>query len=727
MKTKLLTLLIFFTYLLNGQIQHQGKPLGTTVKTKRTSLVSQSSIVLPPFVAPALTTDTIPRHKTLTFAHAFEVNLTPDNAGTWSTTSSGQDIWQVNIKSEGAASLNVVFSQFKLPKGGKVFIYNHDMSHIIGAFTHENNKKSGMLPTLPIKGDFITVEYQAPIHSNETLKLCIGSINHDYLGVFEKVGDFGDAASCEKNVSCYENDYFDISQRSVVKLIINGTELMTGTLVNNTRKDGTPYIITAAHGYREHNMNAASTLFVFNYKVPHCFTQIEGSREQSIAGGEMLCYSPNTDDNGLDFALIKLSATPPAAYRPVYAGWSHSADTPSAVHCIHHPLGDVKKISFDDDALSIASLTTDDAKYRSNGHWKVSTWEEGITEGGSSGAGIFNSKNQFLGGLSGGAASCSYPRNDYFYRMDLAWNAATDGDSTLSQYLDSKQTGVDEITYYIPEKVSSIQQLTHINSESEVSAVRGDSFGNIAGNNHLGITRFVEKFEATDSSYIYGFYFVPSDGTSSSVVDINIWSGDDKPSELIFSEALILKRWSNSFPSSLSGSTGGYYIKTDWALAENFVQLPEKIGVKGNFFIGFSVDNSQQDSPFGLTLTNNNSQENAYFYDGNWQPYSTLGGYYKPTSLWIEPIVSVRGSTAISKKAESEKIRIWPNPVVGNQELKVKGKALSTIAIYSIDGKNQVCTMQVENENTTSINTSLLETGTYIIRVNSESFIFIKR
>lgn len=727
MKTKLLTLLIFFSYILHGQIQHQGKPWGTIAKTKRTSIVSQSSIVLPPFVAPEFTTDTVTRHKSLTFAHAFEVNINPNNSGNWSTTPSGQDIWRVSITSKGAASLNVVFSQFEIPKNGKVFIYNKDMSHIIGAFTHENNKKRGLLPTLPVKGDFITVEYQAPGHSDETLKLCIGSINHDYLGIFEKVGDFGDAADCEKDISCYENDYLDISQRSVVKLIINGTELMSGTLINNTREDGTPYIITAAHGYREHSMDAASTLFIFNYKVPHCFTQIEGSREQSIAGGEMLCYSPNTDDNGLDFALIKLSTTPPAAYRPVYAGWSHSADAPSAVHCIHHPLGDVKKISFDDDTLSIASLTTDDAKYRSNGHWKVSTWEDGITEGGSSGAGIFNNENQFLGGLSGGAASCSYPRNDYFYRMDLAWEAETDGDSTLSQYLDSKQTGVEEIAYYIPEEISSIQQITHINSESEVSAVRGDSFGNIAGNNSLGITRFVEKFEATDSSYIYGFYFVPSDGTSSSVVDINIWSGEDKPSELIFSEALILKRWSNSFPASLAGTTGGYYIKTDWALTENFVQLPQKIGVKGNFFIGFSVDNTQQDSPFGLTLSNNNSQENAYFYDGNWHAYSTLGGYHKATSLWIEPIVSLSGSTAIIDNEASREIKIWPNPVVGNQELKINTKALSSIAIYSIDGKYQACTVQVINENSTSINTSSLETGTYILKVDTKSFIFIKR
>lgn len=729
MKNTILALVFLLTSHLCAQIQHQGQPFGLETKSTRLNATS-ACIHLPSFTPPEQSMpEHIVHHKSLTFAHTFHVNVSPDNGGQWTSTAEGQRIWQVSFHSEGAASLNVIFSKFKLPEGGKVFIYNEDMSHIIGAFTHLNNKTSGVLPTLPVAGEQITIEYQAPENPSFEAELCIGSVNHDYLGIFEKVGQFGDAADCEKDASCYLDETYQLSTRSTVKLIIAGSELMTGTLINNSLQDGTPYIITAAHGFRDFAMSATSTLFIFNYQVPHCFTQVEGSREQSIAGGEMLCYSPNTDNEGLDFALVKLSTPPPSAYRPVFAGWSRSSSAPSQVHCIHHPQGDVKKISFDDHALSLSSLKTSDATYRDNGHWKVNTWEEGITEGGSSGAAIFNDKTQFLGALSGGAASCSYPRNDYFYRFDLAWDAPTNSDATLSQWLDSNQSDINEIAYYIPQEVSNTKHLSHITADSEVTAVTGDGIGNIAGNNDIGITRFVEKFEESDSSYIYGFYFVPSEGSSQSVVDINIWSGNTQPETRIYSAPLLIKRWGNSFSSSQVGYIGGQYLKTELALKDNFVLLPYDIGVKGNFFIGFEVDNAQQSSPFGMTLSNNNSANNAYYYDGEWHPYSELAGYNKATTLWIEPITSSQGRvTAINaSKDENMTIRLWPNPVKQSQKLNINVTNTAAIAIYTIDGKRCQCAINTDHISTSTIDTGNLAKGSYLLKAEGKTFIFLKQ
>ena len=724
MRKIILSLLLIIINTIYAQVQYSGRPIGAQLKVARHQ--ANTLIELPSFSQEEITNTSEIHHKSLKFAHPFSVNITSTNAGIWSTSPNGQEVWQVSFHSKGAASLNVIFSRFRLPEGGKVFIYNKDMSHVIGAFTHLNNKKSGVLPTLPIQGDYITVEYQAPKNPDFEAELSIGTINHDYLGFYNKLGKFGDAASCEKDASCYTDDIYQSSIRSTVKLIIDGNELMTGTLVNNTLKDATPYVLTAAHGYEEHNMDAASTLFVFNYQVPYCFATVEGTREQSVAGGEMLCYSPNINNSGLDFALLKMSIKPPMAYLPAYAGWSLSTDLPSQTHCVHHPQGDVKKISFDDNSVVISSMSTSDHSYLNNGHWRVLTWEEGVTEGGSSGSGIFNNKNQFLGGLSGGAADCNHPRDDFFYRIDLAWEAPTNTDSTLSQWLDSNQTGVRELDAYIPDDIQQTKRTSHINALSEISSVKSEEYGNIAGNNQLGITRFVEKFESHDSTCIIGFYFVPSEGTSMSYANINIWSGNSTPDSLLYSSPLIIKRWSNSFPNSQDGHSGGYYLKENLALNENFVMLPQGICTDKNIFIGFEVNNTQQEAPFGLSLCNTNSNNNAYYYDGYWHLYSQLENYNKATSLWIEPILYSHGSKTSLHYQQKKKVLLWPNPVNDSHELHVNTCLSSSISIYTIEGKRCICPMRSDLNTSTIIDTRTLEQGTYLLKTGKQVEIFIK-
>ena len=252
-----LSFLIFvlYSFLSNAQIQHAGLPIGKLSPNTATTrnITTHCTIEMPKFKIPKIDSLDI-RYKTLRFAHTFEVSITPVNNGKW-TLIDGKNVWQVNIKSKGASSINLIFNKFKLPKGGKLFIYNKDMTHVIGAFTEANNKTNEILPTMPVKGDEITVEYQEPTDAEFGAKIEISQVNHDYSNVFNlmKVGDFGDSQSCEKNASCYTNDIYQKAQRCVVKIIINGAELMSGTLLNNTKEDGTPYIITAAHGAQPRN------------------------------------------------------------------------------------------------------------------------------------------------------------------------------------------------------------------------------------------------------------------------------------------------------------------------------------------------------------------------------------------------------------------------------------------------------------------------------------------
>ncbi len=108
---------------------------------------------------------------------------------------------------------------------------------------------------------------------------------------------------------------------------------------------------------------------------------------------------------------------------------------------IHHPDGDVKAISFNDDAL-----TTGDSCIgpigRGNTHWYVDNWEQGTTEPGSSGSGLWDPANQKLVGfLSGGLAACGLLEFDCYGKFSEAW----EGDSAaerLQDWLDPNNLGV---------------------------------------------------------------------------------------------------------------------------------------------------------------------------------------------------------------------------------------------------------------------------------------------
>jgi hypothetical protein len=98
---------------------------------------------------------------------------------------------------------------------------------------------------------------------------------------------------------------------------------------------------------------------------------------------------------------------------------------------IHHPSGDVQKISFGDisayvictpqgQGFNCVSASTGSATF-----YQVA-WREGVTEGGSSGSAIWDDAGQYVRGqLYGGSSFCSSPTApDYYGRFDVAFNAS---------------------------------------------------------------------------------------------------------------------------------------------------------------------------------------------------------------------------------------------------------------------------------------------------------------
>ena len=53
------------------------------------------------------------------------------NEGQWTTLDNGDRIWRILISSPGALSVNVVFDDFFMPDGGKVYLYNNEKTDLL--------------------------------------------------------------------------------------------------------------------------------------------------------------------------------------------------------------------------------------------------------------------------------------------------------------------------------------------------------------------------------------------------------------------------------------------------------------------------------------------------------------------------------------------------------------------------------------------------------------------
>lgn len=365
------------------------------------------------------------------FGYGFDVNYNLDNSGSWQTLQDGSKIWKLKLESPGAFSINLLYDDFKLSEKVKFFIYSEDKADLIGAFTSDNNKDHGKFATGLVKGDVVILELNVPPYVSDPGKLSISKVIHAYRDMFDKA-DFNGSGFCNNNVICPEGDPWREEINSVAMIILgNGIRWCSGALVNNTRQDLTPYFLTA-----NHCLNDPETfLIMFNYQSPNCLGG-DGPTDLTLQGTTLIATNTYSD-----FALLLLDETPPSSYDVYYSGWTIS-ETPAVTTVgIHHPAGDVKKISFNEDPVT----STDYYTSSGDSHWRVNNWEDGTTEGGSSGSPLFNQDHKIIGQLHGGSASCTSISSDWYGMFSKSWDYGSMVSNSLKYWLDPDNTGLTEM------------------------------------------------------------------------------------------------------------------------------------------------------------------------------------------------------------------------------------------------------------------------------------------
>lgn len=376
------------------------------------------------------------------FGAPFDVDYDFAKMAAWYEFADGSRVGRMRIKSPGAFSINLIYSAYQVPEGARFFVYGADRKMVIGAFDHRNNKEHGQFATQPVKGDDIILEYFEPADVTGQGSIVISRIVHGYLDIFSwdvasQALGFGGSGSCNNNVNCPEGDPWQDEKRGVVMILLSsGTRWCSGSLINNTRQDQTPYLLTANHCLG----GQATWIFMFNYESPTC-ANVDGPTNMTVQGSTLLANNSTSD-----FALVLLDEPPPDSYYVYYNGWVREDNPSTRSTGIHHPSGDIKKISFDYDPVT----STNYLSTTGTTHWRVGNWEDGTTEGGSSGSPLFDQNHRIVGQLHGGYASCTSITADWYGKLYTSWSGGGSSSNRLSNWLDPDVTGAMVLDGYDP-------------------------------------------------------------------------------------------------------------------------------------------------------------------------------------------------------------------------------------------------------------------------------------
>ena len=486
----------------SAQISKGGVPPSISLNTAIDPTIDEVTIA-PINVAQALLEDSL-KGGPYWVGRGIQVDYNMNNSGSWTTLPDGRSIWRLKLTSPGAKALSLNYQNFFIPEGGQLFLYNGYKNQVIGAFTSDNNTPSGLFSTELIQGESVTLEYVAPavmpektdpnasmhgsingdrvISPSTTADLILPRINiNEIVYIYREVSflakydlsrapAFGASGSCMVNIACSEGAAWQTQKRGVAEIYIkNGTSygFCSGSLINTTNNNGTPYFLTADHCHGMPNAPSPNTepfasaadmllwQFYFKYESPTCSNPASSPAYSTLSGCTLVASSPV--DGGSDFCLLQLQSSPPQSYNPYYNGWDRTLTVPTSGVGIHHPKGDIKKISTYTAAATTGTFNGGTGMTcATNVHWNVlyvaTTNGHATVQGGSSGSPLFNQSGKVVGTLTGGDSDCTNLNGSNLYgKMYYHWDQmGTNANQRLKPWLDPNNTGSTTVNGYDP-------------------------------------------------------------------------------------------------------------------------------------------------------------------------------------------------------------------------------------------------------------------------------------
>lgn len=657
---------------------------------------------------------TINQLKPYTFAHSFSVSLSPENSGKWYNTTQ-INVWQLRIRSTGAYSLNLILNNFKLPEGARLFLISSSTGEIKGAYTSANNTASQVLAIEPVDGDELMVQYEEPVHVSSPGKFLISQVAHDFVGVTSSGTHrpLGISGACNVNVNCDLVNGTEEIRDAVCRIIIEGTEICSGSLVNNTSLDGTPYILTANHCINT-EQQAQASVFLFNYESPYC-SSIDGDVSHSLSGS---AYKAGFDS--LDFTLVRLNTIPPYNYRPYLAGWNRKNSPSTSSVSIHHPKGDVKKVAVDSNPPVTANFSSNGFTYYKSGFWNILRWEYGVTEAGSSGGALFDQNKQIIGTLTGGSAACSpgTPTNDYFEKFALSWDHRSESSKQLKFWLDPLNSGLEKLSGMSLNSGKTLCKPATNFKDNDAYAILPitnglTKKGYYSGSNSSGFTEFAEHFSFSKNCEVHGI----SLGIAkvkinalypSSTIDVKVYQGKDFPESLLYSESFDLRVLYND--------------------AMNYLAFKTPVKTVGSFFVSYNISQLHESDSIAVYMANRKSDVTNTFVlksQTGWSTYNSQNLNGNGSALLAELIAcNIDDPLDVNDfKVGSLGARFFPNPLSKGSLLTIETvnpiDCAEEVAVYDLLGKKQNVPSDLNGENRLTLNFSGKMPGIYLVHLET--------
>ena len=363
------------------------------------------------------------------YKHKVDYNLV--NSGIWYELPNGDKLWQLGVSCPNALSVSFCYNKFWLPKGGKLFVYSKDKRQVLGAFTSRNNKGDrehlrGFATGL-IYGNEVILEYYQPKDVTSDAIISVEYIVHGYKFIWNDENRVYGNCNCMVDINCSpEGDNWQNEKKAIAKILIGNEWNGTGFLINSTDIAHRPLLLTANHCVSQYGDAVGDSIldtfiFCWNYEAQTC-KSMNFTPNYSTSGAKILA-----NNIASDFALLELSEDPLDidGYTPYYLGWDISGQSGFPGVCIHHPQGEVKKIS---SVLKtpISSFCSWEPQFP-NSHWKVD-WKGtqngfGVTLPGSSGSPLLNAAHKVIGQLHATETDCGLWMNQYSWygKFNVSW------------------------------------------------------------------------------------------------------------------------------------------------------------------------------------------------------------------------------------------------------------------------------------------------------------------
>ncbi|MBL8176072.1 MAG: PPC domain-containing protein [Bryobacterales bacterium] len=314
-----------------------------------------------------------------------------------------RQIWRAAVQSPGAAGVRAHFINFNIGEG-RLWVHDGtgEDAEIHGPYTGQGPFGDGDFWSDIVLHETLVIEYEPADKTNpsDPPPFQVTEISHLVSGAMPRFADAKQdaaprqAASCNLDVTCHP-DWAETA-KAVAHLVFETggrTFVCSGTLMNTLTGTRVPWFLTAQHCIDNDTVARTVNAFWF-YQTSTCNGTPPNRRDVPRTLGAR--YITGTPVSSGDATLLRLAAAPPSGVN--FSGWDANPVEPGVnVTGIHHPDGDFKRISFgvSQNAVRFAGkdLPTFLGAFWSGG---------GLTEGGSSGSGLFSKSLTLVGMLSHG-------------------------------------------------------------------------------------------------------------------------------------------------------------------------------------------------------------------------------------------------------------------------------------------------------------------------------------